>query len=128
LPADGDDIAEKLRRPLTIEEIYLPIKEIAYEDTIWTDDANEREARYKQLLAEDDHVIILKLIVTLHLQKERGKKLNNADERALKSAMQLLCDELAYILNLKHAQVFPFIFEEIKTDARNLQKRIGGNV
>jgi CarD family transcriptional regulator len=128
LPVDGDDIAGKLRRPLTIEEIYLSIKEIAYEDTIWTDNTNEREERYKQLLAEDDHVIILKLIVTLHLRKERGEKLNNSDEHTLKNAMQVLCDELAYILNLKNAQVFPFIFEEIKTGARNLQKRIGGNV
>jgi CarD family transcriptional regulator len=127
LPVDGDEV-EKLRRPLLIEEIYLSIKEITYEDTMWTDNANEREERYKQLLAEDDHVIILKLIVTLYLRKERGEKLNKSDELTFKNAMQVLCDELAYILNVKHAQVFPFIFEEIKTGARNLQKRIGGNV
>jgi CarD family transcriptional regulator len=128
LPVDGCDIAGKLRRLLTIEEIYLSIKEISYENTMWADNANEREEQYKQLLAKDDHVIILKLIVTLYLRKERGEKLNKSDELTFKNAMQVLCDELAYILNLKNAQVFPFIFEEIKTGARNLQKGIGRNV
>jgi CarD family transcriptional regulator len=122
LPVDSDNIMKRLRGLLSTEEIHAAIETVSSEDTLWLDNKSECEERYKQILVENDHAAMLKLVVALYLRKERGKKLNGMDERVLKEAKQSLCDELAYILNLKREQVFPFIFEQIKTGAKSQKK------
>jgi CarD family transcriptional regulator len=113
-PVDDDFIAERIRRVLSTEEIYAALKAIPGEEAVWIEDEKEREGRYRQILAVNDRVAILKLVKALCLRKTHGKKFSVSDERVLKDAQKILCEELAYVLDIKRERVFAFILETIE--------------
>jgi CarD family transcriptional regulator len=119
LPTGDEKIQGKMRRILSIEEIYALIKAMPDQDTIWIENENERKEQYKQILVENERSALVKLIKTLYLHqqelKEKGKKLRVSDERFLKDAEKVLYDEFAHVLDIKREEVLPFIFEQIET-------------
>jgi len=117
VPTTNETLCAKMRRTLSIKEIYALIKSMKKEETNWIQDENQRRREYKQILTGGDCKEIIKVIKTLHKhqqsQIEDGKKLHVADERLMKDAEQILHEEFAYVLDIQPEEVLSFIVEQI---------------
>ena len=102
-----------MRKVLSKDEIMQLIKKMPEEGNIWIEDSDERKESYKKILESGERTELVKLIKTLHThkqkQKKSGKKLRISDERILKDAERMLYDEFAYVLDIPHSEVVPFI-------------------
>ena len=106
----------KMRRILSKEEIYELVNGMPKEDTSWIKNDNLRKETYKRTIAEGDHTKLIKMICDLYAHREEreaaGKHLYLSDERFLKEAERILCDEFTYVLNLKKDEVLTFVFKK----------------
>lgn len=123
IPIYNKILAEKMRRVLSTDEIRALIKMMPDENIIWIENENIRRERYKEIISSASPSDLVRLIKTLYLhkqtQKEKGRKLHIADGKFLKDAEKMLCDEFAFVLNIKRDQVLPLILEQIQLDEKN---------
>ena len=93
VPVYGE-AADKLRRILSVPEVYKLIKAMPDEDTIWIENEAVRRKKHKEIISQGDRQELVKLIKTIYLhdkkQKAIGKKLHVADERFMKDAEKIL--------------------------------------
>lgn len=123
----GNTAAErKMRRILSVEEVYTLIREMSDEDNIWIENEIERKESYRNILTGSDRSALVKLIKTLYLHEQElkgsGKKLHVSDEKFLKDAEKTLNDELIFVLNIEREEVLPFIQEQIEINAKKKKK------
>ena len=87
-------------------------------DHIWNNDNRKRKESYRQILADGNHYELVKMVKTLRWHKQeikntnKNNKLQISDEDFLKDAEKALCEEFAYVLNIKREEVIPFIYEQ----------------
>ncbi|MGL6197673.1 MAG: CarD family transcriptional regulator [Lachnospiraceae bacterium] len=122
VPANSEKLLKKMRRVLTVEEIYDLIKAMPDQNTIWIENESERKDKYKEILSKGNRKDLVCLIKTLYKhqleQQEKGKKLHIADERFMKDAEHLLHAEFAHVLEIQYEQVVPFILQELQLKER----------
>jgi CarD family transcriptional regulator len=122
LPTNSDKLTKKMRRILSVDEIYALVSTMPDETAIWIDNEPERKARYKAILAGGDRAELVRVIKALYFhQQERtaaGKKMHISDIQFMRDAEKLLYEEFAYVLNIKKEQVLPFIMERISVDEK----------
>lgn len=118
VPKNNSVLVEKMRRVLSKDEIMELIKEMPKESNIWIENSDERKESYKKILESGERTELVKLIKTLYThkqkQKKSGKKLHIADEKILKDAERMLYDEFAYVLDIPHNEVVPFISGQLQ--------------
>ncbi len=106
-----------MRPILTKEEVLSLIAAMPDEETIWIDDSRERSELFKTILKKGNCEEWIKLIKTLHLEKETrlatGKTLTNTDEEIMRSAEKQLNEEFAIVLNISLDEVLPYILAHI---------------
>ncbi len=108
----------KIRHILSADDIFSLVKKMPGKDYTWNKDNFKRKELYNQILADGDHSELVKMIRTLRWHKQelknvnKNKKLQNFDEDFLKNAERSLCEEFAYVLNIKREEVIPFIYEQ----------------
>lgn len=102
-----------MRHVLTKEEIDQMIAEIPGNPSEWITDERERKERFKDIAGRADTFEMIQLIEALleHQREvmERGKKLHIADERMLREAEKMICDEFAYVLGISQEEVPAYI-------------------
>lgn len=117
-PVNNEKIESKMRRILSEQEIYQLIEAMPREEANWIDNENERKEKYKRIIADGNHVELIKMIKALYLHKQKreadGKHLYISDERFFKEAERILYDEFQYVLNVKREELMPLIFEKIE--------------
>ncbi len=128
-PVGNETAEQKMRRILSVDEIYSLIREMPDEDTIWIENENERKESYRNIMAGSDRSALVKLIKTLHLReqdlKSSGRKLYASDEKFLKDAERTLYDEFIFVLDIKREEVIPFITKQIEINARKQEEGDG---
>ncbi|MEY8355333.1 CarD family transcriptional regulator [Lachnospiraceae bacterium 54-53] len=108
----------EIRRILSADEIFSLVKKMSGKDFIWITDNRKRKELYGQILADGDRYELVKMIKTLRWHKQelknsnKDRKLQISDEDFLKNAEKTLCEEFAYVLNIKREEVIPFIYEQ----------------
>lgn len=111
----------EIRHILSADDIFSLVKKMSDKDYIWNKDNLKRKELYRQILADGNHSELIKMIKTLRWHKQelkninKNKKLQNFDEDFLKDAEKTLCEEFAYVLNIKREEVIPFIYEQQRT-------------
>ena len=74
---------------------------------------NYGKETYKKIIFNGDHVELIRMIKSLHFQREKreaeGKHLYLADERLLKEAERILFEEFQYVLNLSKEDIIKII-------------------
>lgn len=116
--AASDRRKTEIRPILSADEIFSLVKKIPDKDYIWNNDNHKRKELYSQILADGNRSDLLKMMKTLRWYKQelkntnKNKKLQNSDEDFLKDAEKTLCEEFAYVLNIKREEVIPFIYEQ----------------
>jgi len=110
----------EIRHILSADEIFSLVQKMSGKDLIWIKDNHKRKEIYRQILSDGNRSELVKLIKTLHLRQQelkntnKNKKLNISDECFLKDAEKTLCEEFAYVLNIKREEVMPFICEQME--------------
>lgn len=116
--AMSDRRKTEIRHILSADEIFSVVKKMPGKDFTWIKDNRKRKELYGQILADGNHSELIKMIKTLHWHKQelkninKDKKLQNSDEDFLKNAEKTLCEEFAYVLNIKREEVIPFIYAQ----------------
>ncbi len=126
VPADGGsaryyvprEFAEaKLRRLLTKEEIEQLIDGMRGEQPDWGSTEERRRDVFNEVLSSGDYRRIISMMHTLYLEKQerlaQGKKLLAADDKAMKSAEQLINREFAFVLGIKENEVTEYISKKL---------------
>jgi CarD family transcriptional regulator len=112
----------KMRRVLSVDEIYSLIKAMPDENTIWIEDERTRKGQYKEIIARGDRTELVRLIKTLYFHQQeqhaKKKKLHVEDEKLMKNAEKMLYGEFAHVLNIKPEQVLPFIMEQLAVEEK----------
>ena len=108
----------EVRRILSADDIFSLVKKISGKDFVWIKDNRKRKELYSQILADGNRYELVKMIKTLRWHKQelkitnKDKKLQIIDEDFLKNAEKTLCEEFAYVLNIKREEVIPFLYEQ----------------
>lgn len=117
VPVKNETLVGQMKAVLSAEEIYALIRSMPNEQTIWVEDEDERKRTYQEIIRRGDRKELIRLIKTLYFhqqsQHQKGKRLHQADEAALKQAEQLLYHEFALVLHLKPEEVIPFIIQQL---------------
>jgi CarD family transcriptional regulator len=118
VPVGSEESETKMRRLFSPEEIYGLIAEMPHKGSRWVDNENERKEQYKTVLAAGDRTLLVRLMRTVFLRKQKlvssKKKLHVFDELFLKDAEKMLYDEFAYVLGLERKDVLSFILARIE--------------
>ncbi|MDL2212237.1 CarD family transcriptional regulator [Erysipelotrichaceae bacterium OttesenSCG-928-M19] len=113
VPQDNKDLTAKLCQIISKEEIFDVLDNMGTEFDLWSDNKNEREAMYRDILESGNQLEILKLIKTIYekrVEKELdNKKLHLFDENIFKEAERRLYNEFGYVLNIEPENVLSFI-------------------
>ncbi len=126
VPADGGsskyyvprEFAEaKLRRLLTKEEIEQLIDGMRGEQPEWGSTEERRKNVFNEVLSSGDYRRIISMLHSLYLEKQerlaQGKKLLATDEKAMKSAEQLINREFSFVLGIKENEVTDYISKQL---------------
>lgn len=106
----------KMRKILSKEEVHELIAKMPEEETTWIQGTNLRKETYKKIILDGDHIELIRMIKALHIQREKreseGKHLYLSDERFLKEAERILCEEFQYVLELNREELVAFILKQ----------------
>ena len=130
-PMENEELVGRMRTVPTQEEIRDILQKASQDESIWIEDEAERKVRYREILASGSSREIMQLIRTLYVhqkeQKAKGKKLHMAEERLLKEAEKLLCDEFALVLGMQQDQAISYIWDRLgKTDSESRNQAAEG--
>ncbi|MBQ8435986.1 MAG: hypothetical protein IJX24_08290 [Oscillospiraceae bacterium] len=103
----------KVRNLLTKEEIYELIDEMPNMSAQWCEDKNKRKVLFHSVLRSDDYHKLIEMMHSIYVQREsqreKGKKLLAADERAMNDAEHMIHQEFAFVLGISENEVEEFI-------------------
>ena len=119
VPKNNEKVLKRMRPILSKERASELLEAAPSEYGEWVENDRERQQMYKQILLCGSSEDLLMMTRTLYLHQiellERGRKLHAADERFLKEAEKMLFEELAYVFNIKVAEVLPLITRKKET-------------
>jgi CarD family transcriptional regulator len=119
VPTDNEVVLGKMRRLLTKEEIHKLIDSMRQDDAVWVENENERKVLYKHILANGEHLELIKMIQAIYAHKKEreaeGKRLHMSDEHFFKEAEQLLYKEFQYVMELHSKdELMAYIFKRLE--------------
>lgn len=117
VPIDNEKLYSKMQNVLEEQELNTILDDVAIQDIIVIENNHERKDKLKQILAQGDRLLILRLIKTLYLLRDekfaQGKRLPSTDEYILKEAEKLFCNELAFVFNRTFDEALSMVKERI---------------
>ena len=83
------------------------------DNEIWIDNKAERCEKIKEIISGGDCMKLVELIRRMHfhskLQLKKGRRLHITDERFLKEAEKMVCDEVSVVLHIDRNDVLPLV-------------------
>ena len=117
LPVDNQALLSRMRQPLTEEQVHRLIDGMPLLECGWIEEESSRKREFQRILQQGDQREIILMIhaIFLHRQqlKERGRKLHQCDERALREGQQILSDEFSYVLHIQPEEVESYIIRTL---------------
>ena len=115
LPVDNQALVSRMRAPLTEEQVLRLIHKMPEQGCRWMGDENRRELGDERILRDGDQREIILLIRSIYLHqqqlREKGRKLHQCDERALREGQQMLSDEFSHVLHIQPEEVENYIIQ-----------------
>lgn len=116
----ADSLSAKVRKPLEKEEILEIIDNIPNIEPQWNSDNNERKSLFGNIMKSDDYEQIFCMLKSIYQERRNrisnGKKLSFTDEKTMKSAENIVCQEFAFVLGIKPEEVMDFITDRIESN------------
>ena len=117
VPTDNEKLYSKIQNVLEKQELLAILDDIVNQDIITVENNHERKDKLKQILAQGDRMLILRLIKTMYSLRDakfaQGKRLPSTDEYILKDAEKLFCCELAFVVDIQFEEALAMIKEKI---------------
>lgn len=114
VPTNNQALVARMRYVLSKDKI----KDILDNLTVtpeWIDDKNTRLEFCKDTIASGDFEATVNLIRMLRFhekkQNAKGKHLHISDERYLREAERMACDEISFALNIDRSEIIPMILK-----------------
>ena len=124
VPVNSEKV--KLRKLLSVPEIYNELDQLTQKDSSWIENDKERQDCFVRILRDGDPTQVIQMIRNIHKKQEErslaGKKLRAADEKILHDAERLLHQEFAYVLDIQLDEVIPFIMKKIQPGESKVEK------
>ncbi len=116
VPIDNEKLVSRMRPIPTKKELRRLIDESAKQNVEWIDNNLERAQVYRDILADGDFKMNIKLLRTLHARSlsllENGRHLPKSDERIYKDCSKLIGSELSSILDMDQTEVLQLILSD----------------
>ena len=114
VPIHNEQLVSKIRYVLTEDEIKNVLENLPECDE-WNNNKFERAENFKGIIASADFLELVKLIRLIHIhevqQYSHGKRLHISDERILKEAEKMVCDEVSFVLQIDRNSVIQLILK-----------------
>lgn len=114
VPTHNEQLVSKIRYVLSEDEIRSILDNLP-ECGEWNDNKAERTEIFKKVISKGNCQELIKLIRLIHthevLQESKGKRLHIADERVLKEAKKMVCDEVSLVLHIDRETVIELILK-----------------
>ncbi len=114
VPVSNQQLVGKIRCVLTAEEAKGILDSLP-ECGLWNDNKLERSETFKAVISSGDSVELIRLIrlISLHEREQlkKGKRLHISDERFLKEAEKMICEEFSIVLNTTRESVLSRILD-----------------
>ncbi len=118
LPADNERLLAKTREVLSADKVKAMLDGFLFEPDMWVNSDALRRVQFNEVIASGDRKACLSLVKTLLTHQtelsSKGKRLHISDERALKEAQRLVCDEFAVALEIDIKDVETIIRDKLK--------------
>ncbi len=115
VPVGNERLVGKIRRVLSADEINSILSHMPECDE-WIDSKIERSERFKEIISQGECEELIKLIRLIHRHGEQqianGKRLHISDERFLKEAEKMICEEFSLVLNIDRDEVIGRILKQ----------------
>ena len=114
VPTANQQLVSKMRRILTEDEAEAILRDLPPCDD-WNDNKQERSEQFRAIITEGSCVELIRLIrlVRTHGQEQLagGKRLHITDERFLKEAEKMICEEFSLVLHISRDEVLERIMQ-----------------
>ncbi len=114
VPTQNEQLVSKIRFVLNKEQIKEILQNLPDSEE-WISNKNDRINSFKDVIASGDCYELIKLIRIINnhekQQIKKGKHLHIADERILKEARKMVCDELSVVLKIPRNDVMELILK-----------------
>ena len=108
VPTANQQLVSKMRRILTEDEAEAILRDLPPCGD-WNDNKQERSEQFRAIITEGSCVELIRLIrlVRTHEQEQLagGKRLHISDERFLKEAEKMVCEEFSLVLHISRDEV-----------------------
>ena len=114
VPTANQQLVSKMRRILTEDEAEAILRNLPPCGD-WNDNKQERSEQFRAIITEGSCVELIRLIrlVRTHEQEQLagGKRLHITDERILKEAEKMICEEFSLVLHISRDEVLERILQ-----------------
>ncbi|MBQ2568953.1 MAG: CarD family transcriptional regulator [Ruminococcus sp.] len=114
VPTANQQLVSKMRRILTEDEAEAILRDLPPCGD-WNDNKQERSEQFRAIITEGSCVELIRLIrlVRTHEQEQLagGKRLHISDERFLKEAEKMVCEEFSLVLHISRDEVLERILQ-----------------
>ncbi|MBQ3987457.1 MAG: CarD family transcriptional regulator [Ruminococcus sp.] len=114
VPTANQQLVSKMRRILTEDEAEAILRDLPPCGD-WNDNKQERSEQFRAIITEGSCVELIRLIrlVRTHGQEQLagGKRLHITDERFLKEAEKMICEEFSLVLHISRDEVLERILQ-----------------
>lgn len=114
VPTANQQLVSKMRRILTEDEAEAILRNLPPCGD-WNDNKQERSEQFRAIITEGSCVELIRLIrlVRTHEQEQLagGKRLHITDERFLKEAEKMICEEFSLVLHISRDEVLERILQ-----------------
>lgn len=114
VPTANQQLVSKMRRILTEDEAEAILRDLPPCGD-WNDNKQERSEQFRAIITEGSCVELIRLIrlVRTHGQEQLagGKRLHISDERFLKEAEKMICEEFSLVLHISRDKVLERILQ-----------------
>ncbi len=114
VPIANRALVSKIRGIVTKEEAAHILNELP-ECFDWIESKPERTETFREIISSGDCMALVALVRTIRAHEQRqlaeGKRLHLSDERFLKEAQKMVCEEFSLALDIDHDEVISRIVQ-----------------
>ena len=108
VPTGNQALVGRIRSILPEEEAKRILANLP-ECEDWSEPKTDRSERFKEIITKGDCAELVRLVRTIYFhgrkQIAEGKRLHISDERFLKEAEKMVCEELSLVLNVESGDI-----------------------
>ena len=116
VPVDNEKLTSRMRVIPTKKEMKCLLEKVPGEKVEWIDNNIERAQVYRDIVADGDIMMNIRLLRTLHARNlslmDADRRLPKTDERICKDCSKLIASELSYILELEQGEALQLVLSE----------------